>query len=157
MSDDRKYSALRQMLLSPLQEHTIVPIDLSKLPEVQILFETLGLSDALNATVLPFNIKIKLGKMLDGITKDNKIPGDLDGNIPLIAYAISYGIVDKSGDPLFSEQDAVLISGKFGQLVILLAWEVLVINEFTTRAKQETVGNSVGTDTSENSSEQQAI
>lgn len=143
---ERVFSKLASQIIEKVQTHAVIPIDLDSLQDEDV--QKLGLNNFLFTHILPFNIHMKLGQIVDRLFKespDNMINANMNNDLKAISWIISYGIVDDKGDPIFSEENAVLFSSKYTDLVYFLCWEVLKTNGFVKQVRQELVGNSEGT------------
>lgn len=155
------YSALRDSLLTPLQEKTGVPIEPSPEDQETIdLMAKLNMTNQLYALVFPLPLRLKFDKLLDRMFKSSptgKIDGRCNFDTDAIIWTITNGLVDKLLLPLFSESDVVSFSGKYEEFVIFLVWEIWKANGVMTDETRKLVGNSEGTVQSSDSSGLQAI
>lgn len=156
-----KYSAIRDVILSKLQTHAIIPIDFNpkegEPPDLFDMMVDLNLLDTFYTHILPFADKLKLNELMDRLfnSSDKRaVSWNINGDLAAISWLISRGIVDSEGLFIFDDQSALLFCSKYEVMVYHLCWAVLKANDYGPSAKQETVGNSEGTSSSSTSSEQ---
>lgn len=151
MPDDRKYSGLRDLVLGKLKVSEFLPVEFSE--KNQELLQELKLQEIFHARILPFSDKVFLNKKFDDFNKDGGVSLFFNDDVVFISWVLMKGIVDAQGDPIFNEEDVVDFCGKFWLLVYDMAWSVCKVNDITFKEKQNTVGNSEGTEPPTPSSE----
>lgn len=144
MADNGKYSGLRDLVLGKLKVVETIPIRFGD--KNKELVEALSLQDIFFVRILPFGEKVKLNQKFDEYNKEGGVNSAFNDDIVFIAWLLMIGIVDKQGEQIFTEQDVVDFCGKFWTLVYDMAWAVCTTNDITFQAKQNTVGNSEGTE-----------
>jgi hypothetical protein len=144
MPDDRKYSGLRDLVLGKLKISEALPVEFSE--KNQEVIKELNLQNIFYARLLPFSDKVYLNKRFDDFNKDGGVSLFFNDDILFISWVLMKGIVDSQGDPIFNEDDVVAFCGKFWLLVYDMAWSVCKVNDITFKDKQNTVGNSEGTE-----------
>lgn len=141
--ESAKFSRIRDSVLSALGQKAVVPVDFSSLN----LPDTIPEFKFFHTHVLSFHEKLKLRQIVDKLIKEapeGKVTWFLNYDLPSIIWMIVHGIVDDQGNPIFTEDDAVVFSSKYESLIYHLAWEVMKTNDIWNVDKQETVGNSEG-------------
>lgn len=102
----------------------------------------LGLTGNVYARVLPIDLRNELSSRLP----EGRIAFTAKENTPLLGWTIANGIVDPNHKPIFDPADMAVIVGKFTDICVYLAWEVLAANGMTVPVETGLVGNSERTD-----------
>ena len=141
---DVAYSKLRDRILKGFASPVPIPVVFSE--TYQPTIEKLNLGNLLFTRVLSFADNVELSTRLEKMEIEGKVSYTFNKNADFVEWLISKGIVDASGEQVFSEQDIKEISGQYMDLIYFLCWEILDTNNLTKKAQQETVKNSEGTE-----------
>lgn len=151
--ESKKYSGLRDLVLSKLKTVECIPIQFSE--GNKELVESLAFQGVFYAKILPFAEKTYLFQKFGQLLKDGdgKINGAFNDDVVTVAWIIMKGVVDREGQPFFNEDDVINFCGRFMILAYDMAWAVCDANDLSSKSKQNTVGNSEGTEQLSKSSE----